>query len=453
MESLKNTVYDLILNGSSGQYDLRMIASVLKLDSTADFVMLNKVLNQLEDEYLIVRNKKDKYLLAHQARVYRGKISVNTKGKGFFDLENETIIIPKENLNGALDNDEVVVKLVNKKNDDLGYVEKIIKRNTVKVIGTLTISKKVVVVTLDEERLNNYKIKVVNADKFKLVNGLKALFKIVKYPYVNKNRKSLIMEVAIEQIIGHKDDPGVDILSILLSYEIDPIFPEEVMNQVKEIPQEVSESCKKGRKDLTHLDIVTIDGDDAKDFDDAISIEKTIHGYKLGVHIADVSYYVRKNTPLDIEARKRGTSTYVVDKVVPMLPHLLSNGICSLNPDVERLTLSCVMNVNHKGEIVDYDLFESVIKSKYRMTYNNVNKIFDGNKSVNKKYKDISHLFYLMRDCAKLIRKRRDLNGSIDFDKEEALIVVDDKGKVVDIKKRERRESENIIEDFMISAN
>ena len=453
MESLKNTVYDLILNGSSGQYDLRMIASVLKLDSTADFVMLNKVLNQLEDEYLIVRNKKDKYLLAHQARVYRGKISVNTKGKGFFDLENETIIIPKENLNGALDNDEVVVKLVNKKNDDLGYVEKIIKRNTVKVIGTLTIVKKVVVVTLDEERLNNYKIKVVNADKFKLVNGLKALFKIVKYPYVNKNRKSLIMEVAIEQIIGHKDDPGVDILSILLSYEIDPVFPEEVMNQVKEIPQEVSESCKKGRKDLTHLDIVTIDGDDAKDFDDAISIEKTIHGYKLGVHIADVSYYVRKNTPLDIEARKRGTSTYVVDKVVPMLPHLLSNGICSLNPDVERLTLSCVMNVNHKGEIVDYDLFESVIKSKYRMTYNNVNKIFEGNKSVNKKYKDISHLFYLMRDCAKLIRKRRDLNGSIDFDKEEALIVVDDKGKVVDIKKRERRESENIIEDFMISAN
>ena len=160
-------------------------------------------------------------------------ISVNTKGKGFFDLENETIIIPKENLNGALDNDEVVVKLVNKKNDDLGYVEKIIKRNTVKVIGTLTIVKKVVVVTLDEERLNNYKIKVVNADKFKLVNGLKALFKIVKYPYVNKNRKSLIMEVAIEQIIGHKDDPGVDILSILLSYEIDPVFPEAVLNQVK----------------------------------------------------------------------------------------------------------------------------------------------------------------------------------------------------------------------------
>lgn len=453
MENLKSLVYELILKGSSGQYDLKMIASILKLESTADFIMLNKVLNELEDEYLIVRNKKDKYLLANQARVYKGIISVNSKGKGFLDLEDHTIIIPKENLNGALDNDEVIVKLTSKKTNDTGYVEKVIKRNTTNVIGTLTIVKKVVMVTLDEDKLNNYRIRVTNADKFKLVNGLKALFKIVEYPYIKNENKPPIMKLEIVKIIGHKDDPGVDILSILLAYDIDPIFPDDVMLQTEQIPQEVSEESKKGRKDLTSLDIVTIDGDDAKDFDDAISIERTTDGFELGVHIADVSYYVEYNTPLDIEARTRGTSTYVVDRVVPMLPHLLSNGICSLNPDVERLTLSCVMKINLKGEIVDYELFESVIKSKYRMTYNNVNKIFNGDKEVNKEYKDISHIFYLMKDCAKLLRKRRDLNGSIDFDKEESVIVVDEKGKVLDIKKRERGESERIIEDFMISAN
>ena len=389
MEELKNTILNLIKSGSSGQYDLKTIGNILNLNSTAGFVMLNKALNQLEDDYILVRNKNDKYFLAEQAYIYRGIISVNSKGKGFLDLENYSISISNENLNGAFDKDEVIVKILKKVSLTAGSVVKVIKHNTTHAIGTINYVKNSLRVKFDDEKLNNYRSKVVNIDEFKLVDGIKVMFKIVSYPVQSEDKKSPLIKLKIERVIGHKNDPGVDILSILLNYDIDPVFSDEVLNEAQAIPQKVTDEQKIGRKDLTDLTIVTIDGDDAKDFDDAISIEQTSNGFLLGVHIADVSYYVTKGSSLDNEARNRGTSTYVVDRVVPMLPHVLSNGICSLNPNLERLTLTCMMNVDYEGNIVDYELFESVIKSKYRMTYNNVNKLFKNDKVISKKYSEI----------------------------------------------------------------
>ena len=257
----------------------------------------------------------------------------------------------------------------------------------------------------------------------------------------------------VTKILGHKNDPGVDILSIVYKYNISDTFPEEVIEQLKTIPSEVSDEDKVGRTDLTDITIFTIDGDDTKDIDDAVSIKKLQNGnYELGVHIADVSYYVKEGTPLDVNAMDRGTSVYLVDRVIPMIPHQLSNGICSLNEGVERLTISCVMEINLDGKIVDYNIFPSYIRSRKKMTYKNVNSILEKN-IVPEGYEEFADDLRLMAELAKILRKSKIKRGYLDFDVDEAKILVDEKCHPTDIVLRERGVGENLIEDFMIIAN
>ena len=279
-----------------------------------------------------------------------------------------------------------------------------------------------------------------------LVDGHKLQVSIVKemgnYKYLGK----------VNKIIGHKNDPGVDILSIMYNYEINDVFNDAVMEEVDKLPSEVSEKEIVGRRDLRDKEIFTIDGDDTKDIDDAISIEKKGENYILGVHIADVSYYVKEGTELYKEALDRGTSVYLADRVVPMLPHKLSNGICSLNPDVDRLAISCVMEIDSNGKVVDHDIFESVIKSRKQMTYKNVNKILN-DEEIPEGYEEFAPTLKLMEELAKILRKMKLDRGYLDFDAKEAKIIVDDKGKAIDVVLREQGKGENLIEDFMIAAN
>lgn len=258
-----------------------------------------------------------------------------------------------------------------------------------------------------------------------------------------------------KQVLGNKNDPGVDVLSIVYQHDIKTDFPEEVRLQSEVIPDTVLESDKLGRKDLTDQDVVTIDGDDSKDFDDAVNVKKLANGnYYLGVHIADVSYYVTEGSPLDVEALERGTSTYLTDRVIPMLPFRLSNGICSLNPDVERLALTCEMEINEHGVVVDHKIFPSVIKSTARMTYKNVNKILtDQDADLRAQYERLVPMFETMSELHEILLKKRHNRGAIDFEEDEAKIIVDENGKAIDIELRQRGLSERMIESFMLAAN
>ncbi len=440
----KNELLQMIINFPH-RYTVSDFAEIFEMKKTEDFVALNKMLNQLENDFLIIRDYKNHYTSASESGLLKGKISINRRGFGFLDIdENHSVFIPKTSLNGALDEDEVIVQ-VNGSMDDHpeGEVKKIISRSMKYVTGTFRLKRKLEFV-LDDERIES-RVRIDNLSDFKVVNGIKAYCKVLKY--------SDPMVLHLEKIIGHENDPGVDISAVLLSYGIEAEFPETAIDQCKTIEDHVTASDKIGRTDLTNQLIVTIDGDDAKDLDDAISVEKIEGGFRLGVHIADVSHYVTENSPIDIEARKRGTSTYVVDRVVPMLPHYLSNGICSLNEKVERLTMSCVMEIDEEGNITNYSIFPSIIKSSARMTYNNVNKILEGDLDLSRKYADLIDLFGNMHECAQILRKKRSAEGSIDFDREEAKIKVDSNGKVVEIGLRERGEAEKIIEDFMVTAN
>ena len=279
-----------------------------------------------------------------------------------------------------------------------------------------------------------------------LVDGHKIQVSIVKdmgnHRYLGK----------VNKIIGHKNDPGVDILSIMYNYEINDVFPEAVMEEVDKLPSEVLKNEIKGRRDLRDEVIFTIDGDDTKDIDDAISIKKDGDNYILGVHIADVSYYVKEGTELYKEAYDRGTSVYLADRVVPMLPHKLSNGICSLNPNVDRLAISCEMEINKDGKIINHDIFESVIKSNIQMTYKNVNKILN-NEEIPTGYENYVDDLKLMEELAQILRKEKEKRGYLDFDSKEAKIIVDENGKAIDVVLRESGKGENLIEDFMIAAN
>lgn len=441
MEMLKDRVYQLIVSHKKGNYDIEKLAKELGCTSTADFVLLNKALNELEDEYMIVRNSQDRFLTLEQSNCVIGKLRVNKNGYGFIDIDDDnSIFITRDEIRYALDMDEVLVQVT--PGTTQGRILKVLKHGNDLVVGIITRNMQL---SLDDRKLANKRVKILNRNEFNLVAGLKVQAKIVGY--------GEILKVNIVRIIGHINDPGVDISSILIENNIKLEFNPETLEHANMVESEVSEEEKKNRRDLRDKLIVTIDGDDSKDFDDAISIEKLDDGFMLGVHIADVSYYVTQGSPLDDEAYERGTSVYVADRVVPMLPHVLSNGICSLNPNEDRLAITCDMKINYAGEVVNYELYPSVIQSKYRMTYNNVNKILNHDEELSKQYADIKDIFFVMQECSSVIRERRMALGAIDFEKEEAKVVVDKKGRVVDIVVRERNDAEKLIEDFMICAN
>ena len=410
---------------------------------------LLKVLNELEIETLVYHTNKDKYMLFKDSHLLKGVLHSNKKGFGFVDVDDSDvdIYIPKENINGALHGDLVVVELVNKKGLDRveGRIVKVLKHESNTYVGEINFKNNVGYVTLDEDKVN-LEVVVAKENSLNAVDGHKVVIGIVKRI---SNKKA---EGKVVKIIGHKNDPGVDILSIVYKYGINTSFPEEVTEEVKSIPMEVTEADLKGRRDLRDKIIFTIDGDDTKDIDDAISIKKDGDIYTLGVHIADVSYYVKEGSPLDKEAMDRGTSVYLVDRVIPMLPHELSNGICSLNPNVDRLAISCVMKYDSEGKLLDYDIFPSVIKSRKQMTYKNVNSILEKN-IVPEGYEEFVDDLKTMSEFATILRRMKVKRGYLDFDVDEAKILVDENCVPYEITKRERGSGENLIEDFMIAAN
>ncbi len=411
---------------------------------------LLNILHEMEKEATIYHTNKDKYMIFEDSHLKKGILHANKKGFGFVDIDGieEDIYIKKENMNGALHGDSVIVEIISNKNIDRleGRIVKVLEHKDDTYVGEFRMQNNVGTVILDDDKIN-LEIIIPKDKTLKAVDGHKVVVKLIKRL---SNRKA---EGEIIKIIGHKNDPGVDILSIAEKYHINSSFSEEVIEELKTIPDSVSGKEIEHRRDLRDQVIFTIDGDDTKDIDDAISIVKKENGdYILGVHIADVSYYVKEESPLDKEALERGTSVYLVDRVIPMLPHQLSNGICSLNPNVDRLAISCVMTFNQNGKMTDYEIFESVIRSRIQMTYNNVNKILEQNK-IPSGYESYVNDLKTMEELAKILRKEKTKRGYIDFDIDEAKILVDDMGKPTDIVLRNRGTGENLIEDFMIAAN
>ena len=367
------------------------------------------------------------------------------------EVEGDVFIAGKY-VNGAMHSDTVLVELFPGNPGDgkrkEGMVVKIIERGIRRVVGTYQKSKSFGFVVPDNQRIGEDVFIPKEAAKGAM-DGHKVVAEITEYPHGRRSAEGRIIE-----ILGHAMDPGVDILSIVEGYEIPTKFPEKVLNQAERVGLEVSEADMAGRLDLRDTVMVTIDGEDAKDLDDAVSISKNGDMYELGVHIADVTNYVQENSALDREALKRGTSVYLADRVIPMLPHRLCNGICSLNEGVDRLALSCIMQIDATGDIVSHRLAETMIKVNRRMTYTSVAKILEQNDAEEKeKYAELVPMFELMQELAGILREKRRKRGSIDFDLPESKIIVDEKGKVVDIKPYDRNIATKIIEDFMLATN
>ena len=425
------------------------ICDKLNLNTAGELKKLLDELRILEEGYTVYRSNKDKYMLFENSHLLKGRLSVNKKGFGFVivDGRDEDIYIDAKNMNGALNNDLVVVEELKGQNGKKteGRVVKVLKKENNLIVGEYKIIDGNPHFIPDDKKLR-MEIILDNKDLDDLVDGHKIQVSIVKemgkYKYLGE----------VVKIIGHKNDPGVDILSIIYDHGINDVFTDEVMEEVNALPSEVLDGDRKDRKDLTDMTIFTIDGDDTKDIDDAISISKKGENYNLGVHIADVSYYVKEGTALYKEAYSRGTSVYLVDRVVPMLPHKLSNGICSLNPNVDRLAISCIMEITPNGKIVSHDIFESVIRSRIQMTYKKVNKILNDEETP-EGYEPFKDDLKLMWELAKILRKEKLARGYLDFDVDEPKILVDENCKPYDVVLRERGKGENMIEDFMIAAN
>ena len=441
-----------ILKNSDRALDLYELHDMLHINTVEGAKELTDELRKLTDEVVVYHSNKDKYMMLEKSHLRKGVMRTNKKGFGFVEVENmdDDIYVAQDNMNGAIHDDIVLVEITSKMNLDRleGRVLKVIKRQVQRYIGEITFDAK----GKGHIKLDDNKIKLnieIPKDKtLNAVDGHKVVVELVK-----KLNNNLKYEGKVVEIIGHKNDPGVDILSIIYKYNINTVFPDDVKEEVANINMEVLPEEYHGRRDLRDQMIFTIDGDDTKDIDDAISIEKFANGhYKLGVHIADVSYYVKEGSPLDNEAMERGTSVYLVDRVIPMLPHELSNGICSLNPNVDRLAISCVMEFDSTGKQLDYEIFPSVIKSRIQMTYKKVNSILEKN-VVPEGYEPYADTLREMSELATILRKAKVRRGYINFDIDEAKILVDENCKPTEITVRERGVGENLIEDFMIAAN
>ena len=413
---------------------------------------LKQVLNLLLAEGKISVSKKGKFGKA-EAFALVGVFSGNARGFGFVAIEGqeEDVFIPADRTGGALHGDrvQIVIDSEGRGGRPEGTVVRILEHANETLVGTYEKGKGYGFVIPDNQRISK-DIFIPQGCSQGAVSGHKVMVKIRDFG----EKKGKKPEGVITEILGHIHDPGVDILSIVRAYNLPEDFPGAVKNQLKQVPDEVKKDSWAGRKDLRDLPTVTIDGEEAKDLDDAISIERAGDGYRLGIHIADVSHYVQEHTPLDEEAFKRGTSVYLVDRVIPMLPHKLSNGICSLNEREDRLALSCLMEIDSQGNVTGHEIAETVIRSDRRMTYTAVNAIVtDHDPQVTAEYAEFAEMFLLMKELADILRKKRHARGSIDFDFPESKIVLDEKGKPLEIKAYERNAATRIIEDFMLLAN
>ena len=454
LQARKKVICDLVKDPIYVPMKEKELAVFLQV-SREDREELRAVLRELLAEGKLMLTSKGKYVKS-DGHLLTGTFIGNARGFGFVEIEGreEDLYIPEEQTNGAYHKDTVEVALLPEQENrrQEAKVVRIIARGIRQVVGTYDGSRENYgFVVPDNARLPR-DIFVPRERSKGAMSGHKVVVEITDY---GSDKRS--PEGKVAEILGHVNDPGVDILSIVRGYELPMEFSVKIMNQVERVSQEVSQADMAGRRDLRDVEMVTIDGEDAKDLDDAVSVTFDGEKYCLGVHIADVTNYVQENSALDREALKRGTSVYLVDRVIPMLPHALSNGICSLNEGVERLALSCLMTVDLKGEIVDYDICESVIRVNKRMSYTAVKALLEDETAANQEeYREYSGLLPMFRDMEKLaaiLREKRRKRGSIDFDFPECKIALDREGHPVDIRPYERNVATDIIEDFMLAAN
>lgn len=431
------------------------LEEAFQMEDVEDFKQLVKTLNHLEDTGQLVRTRKNRFGLPEKMNLVRGTIEMHKKGFAFLipaDEDMKDIYIHASDLSSAMNKDVVMVRLEKKEMEGQrpeGVVIRVLERANLNVVGTFADNREFGFVIPDDKRIPN-DIFIPKHKTKGAVSGHKVIVSLTKYPEGKRSAEGEVVD-----ILGHRNDPGIDILSIIHKHGIKLDFPEKVLEQAAATSDEVQESDWKGRRDLRDEVIVTIDGADAKDLDDAIRVEQLDNGnYLLGVYIADVSHYVQENSALDKEAAERGTSVYLVDRVIPMIPHKLSNGICSLNPGVDRLTLACEMEISPKGNVERHEIFEAVIRTTERMTYEAVNAILvDEDEALIKQYEDLVPGFQLMATLASVLRYKRNRRGAIDFDFKEAEVLVDENGKAKDIVLRERSVGERLIEEFMLCAN
>ncbi|MCI8293072.1 MAG: ribonuclease R [Hespellia sp.] len=449
-EKRKKTIYDFICDDLYVPMKAKEIAAVLQIPGEQREA-LREVLEALVAEGKISLSKKGKYSKG-KPKFLTGTYQANARGFGFVVLEGDEqdVFVSEEDTNGAFHGDqvEVVVTKVPEGKRREGKILRVISHGIVQVVGLYQQSKNFGFVLPDDQRMGQ-DIYIPSEHSMGAMNGHKVVVELTSYGKPDKKPEGKIIE-----ILGHVNDPGVDILSIVKGYDLPMEFPEKVMRQAERVPEAVGEADRAGRLDLRMLQMVTIDGEEAKDLDDAVSLELDGENYHLGVHIADVANYVQEKSALDREALKRGTSVYLADRVIPMLPHRLSNGICSLNAGEDRLALSCLMTVNKKGEVVDHQIAETVIRVDARMSYTSVAKILveQDTEEINK-YQELVPMFRRMAELSRILRENRKKRGSIDFDFPETKILLDEAGHSLEIKPYDRNVATKIIEDFMLLAN
>ena len=451
-EKRKKIIYDFICDDIYVPMKLKELAILLQVPKEKKHE-LKAVMDALVEEGKVCLSKKGKYCKGEAKRL-TGVYHAHPRGFGFVTVEGEPddIFIGEDDTLGALQGDTVEVTIVKSPEGKRkeGKILRIVSRGTVKLVGLFQIqkNKNYGFVIPDNQRFVKDIFVPIECSKG-AVNGHKVVVELTSYGGDGKKPEGKVVE-----IIGHINDPGTDILSIVKNYDLPLEFPEKVLNQAARIADEISEADMAGRKDLRNWQMVTIDGEDAKDLDDAISLTRDGEAYLLGVHIADVTNYVQERSALDREALNRGTSVYLVDRVIPMLPHKLSNGICSLNAGVDRLALSCIMKVDKKGNVIDHEIAETVIRVDERMTYTSVKKILtDKDPEETEKYHELVPMFELMEELADILRRKRHQRGSINFDFPETKMVLDKAGKPLEIRPYDRNVATKIIEDFMLLAN
>lgn len=431
--------------------DMRAMLSVPQEDREK----FESLINELIAEGRVFETKKGKLASPKDLQMATGTFIGHARGFGFVtpDAGGEDIFIPASETMGAMQKDRVLYKMLHKaekgKKAD-GVIVRILERGQQRIVGTFEAGSKGYGFVVADDKKIAKDIFISRENTKGAVTGHKVVVEITDYGEDRRNPEGKVIE-----ILGHINDPGVDILSVIRRYELAVEFPEEVYAEIEHLGTEVAEADKKGREDLRDLLTITIDGADAKDLDDAVSLKRLGNGnFELGVHIADVSHYVRENTALDKEAYARGTSVYLVDRVIPMLPHKLSNGICSLNPHVDRLALSCLMEVNGRGEVVSHRILESIINSDYRMTYTAVREILeDGTPALLEQYAEILPMLEDMEELRQILGEKRRKRGSVNFDLPESKIILDENGKPIDIKPYEKSIATNMIEEFMLVCN
>lgn len=459
-EKRKKVICDLVNDPVYVPMKEKELAMLLQV-SKEDREEFRRLLQELLAEGKLMLTVKGKYMKSN-GKVLTGTFISNSKGFGFVEIEGreEDLFIPEDKTNGAFHKDIVEVALLPGRDGKRqeAQVLKIIARGMTTVVGTFERSRENYGFVIPDNTKLAQDVFVPKEHSMGAVSGHKVVVELTDYGTDKHSPQGKVIE-----ILGHVNDPGVDIMSIVRGFELPVEFPEKVMNQAARTAQEVSEADRAGRRDLRDVVMVTIDGEDAKDLDDAVSVSFDGEKYHLGVHIADVTNYVQENSALDREALKRGTSVYLVDRVIPMLPHALSNGICSLNEGVDRLALSCLMTVDQKGEITDYEICESVINVNKRMSYRVVQELLTEDGLTEKvpqpgeedyrEYAELLPMFREMETLAALLREKRRKRGSIDFDFPECKIYLDSEGRPTDIKPYERNTATDIIEDFMLAAN